>query len=77
MKTLTVAEAKTHCSDELFQVRNGEKVEILYGKSKEPIAMILPLDAMNSPRKIGILDGIASFTEEGEGKISLEEFLGA
>jgi hypothetical protein len=57
-------------------VKNGEKVKILYGKSKKPIAMIVPLEDMNSPRKIGILDGIASFQEEGDGKITLEEFLG-
>jgi hypothetical protein len=38
--------------------------------------MLIPLEEMNTPRKIGILDGIASFKEEGKGKISLEEFLG-
>jgi antitoxin (DNA-binding transcriptional repressor) of toxin-antitoxin stability system len=76
MKTLTVAEVKTHFSDIFVQVRNGERIKILYGKSKKPIAMIIPLDDMNSPRKIGILDGIASFKEEGDGKISMEEFLG-
>jgi antitoxin (DNA-binding transcriptional repressor) of toxin-antitoxin stability system len=76
MKVLTVAEVKTHFSDILFQVKNGEKVKILYGKAKKPIAMIIPLEDMNTPRKIGILDGIASFKEEGNGKISLEDFLG-
>jgi antitoxin (DNA-binding transcriptional repressor) of toxin-antitoxin stability system len=76
MKALTVAEVKTHFSDILFQVKNGEKVKILYGKSKIPIAMIIPLENTTIPRKIGILDGIASYKEEGDGKISLEEFLG-
>jgi antitoxin (DNA-binding transcriptional repressor) of toxin-antitoxin stability system len=76
MKTLTVAEVKTNFSDILVQVKNGEKVKILYGKSKEPIAMIIPLDNMKSHRKIGIFDGIASFKEKDDGKISLEEFLG-
>jgi antitoxin (DNA-binding transcriptional repressor) of toxin-antitoxin stability system len=76
MKALTVAEVKTHFLDILFQVKNGEKVKILYGKSKEPIAMIIPFDDINAPRKIGVLDGIASFNEEYDGKISLEEFLG-
>jgi antitoxin (DNA-binding transcriptional repressor) of toxin-antitoxin stability system len=36
MKVLTVAEVKNHFSDILFQVKNGEKVKILYGKSKKP-----------------------------------------
>jgi antitoxin (DNA-binding transcriptional repressor) of toxin-antitoxin stability system len=76
MKALTVAEVKTHFSDILFQVKNGEKVKILYGKSKKPIAMIIPLEDTNTPRNIGVLDGIASYKEEGDGKISLEEFLG-
>ncbi|MDR2796352.1 MAG: prevent-host-death protein [Spirochaetaceae bacterium] len=76
MKALTVAEIKTHLSDVLFQVRNGEKVKILYGKSKKPIAMIIPLEDANVPRKIGVLDGVASYKEEGDGKISPEEFLG-
>jgi antitoxin (DNA-binding transcriptional repressor) of toxin-antitoxin stability system len=76
MKALTVAEVKTHFSDILSQVKNGEKVKILYGRSKKPIAMIVPLEDMNTPRNIGILDSIASFNEEGDGKISLEEFLG-
>jgi hypothetical protein len=57
-------------------VKNGEKVKILYGKLKKPIAMLIPLENTNGPRKIGILDGIASYTEEGDGKITLEEFLG-
>jgi antitoxin (DNA-binding transcriptional repressor) of toxin-antitoxin stability system len=77
MKALTIAEVKTHFSDILFQVRTGEKVKILYGKSKKPIAMIVPLEEDKyTHRKIGILDGIASYKEEGDGKISLEEFLG-
>jgi antitoxin (DNA-binding transcriptional repressor) of toxin-antitoxin stability system len=74
MKALSVAEVKNHFSDILFQVKNGEKVKILYGKSKKPIAMIIPLEDMNTPRKIGVLDGIALFKEENDGKISLDEF---
>jgi antitoxin (DNA-binding transcriptional repressor) of toxin-antitoxin stability system len=75
MRALTVAEVKTHFSDILVRVKNGERVKIVYGKAKKPVAMIVPLED-NSPRKIGILDGIASFKEEGDGKISPEEFLG-
>ncbi|MDR1182098.1 MAG: hypothetical protein LBL13_09000 [Bacteroidales bacterium] len=77
MKEVTVEEVKTHFSDILLQVKNGEKVKILYGKSKKPIAMIVPLEEeKDTPRKIGILDGVASYKEDGDGKISLEEFLG-
>jgi antitoxin (DNA-binding transcriptional repressor) of toxin-antitoxin stability system len=76
MKALTVAEVKTHFLDILFQVKNGEKVKVLYGKSKKPIAMIIPLEDTNTPRNIGVLDGIASYKEDGDGKIPLEGFLG-
>ena len=75
MKALTVAEIKTHFSDVLGQVKNGETFKILYGKSKKPVAMIVPIDN-NGPRRIGILDGKAVFKENGNGKISEEEFLG-
>jgi hypothetical protein len=38
--------------------------------------MIIPIENINSPRKIGVLDGIATFTTNGNGKTSEEEFLG-
>jgi antitoxin (DNA-binding transcriptional repressor) of toxin-antitoxin stability system len=76
MKALTVAELKTHFSDVLVRVKNGENVKILYGKSKKPVAMIIPIENINSPRKIGVLDGKATFKINGNGKISEEEFLG-
>jgi antitoxin (DNA-binding transcriptional repressor) of toxin-antitoxin stability system len=76
MKALTVAEVKTHFSEILMQVKNGATVKILYGKAKKPVAMIVPIPDMDSPRKIGILDGKATFKIKGDGKISAEEFLG-
>jgi antitoxin (DNA-binding transcriptional repressor) of toxin-antitoxin stability system len=63
MKVLSVAEVKTHFSDLLVQVKNGENVKILYGKSKKPVAMLVPIENRNSPRRIGILEGKATFTE--------------
>ncbi|MCL2441812.1 MAG: prevent-host-death protein [Treponema sp.] len=76
MRALTVAEVKTNFSDILVQVRNGENIKILYGKSKKPVAMIVPIDNIDSPRKIGLLDGKAAFKAKGNGKITEEEFLG-
>ena len=75
MNSLTVAEVKAHFSNILFRVKNGEKVKILYGKSKKPVAMIVPIENINNPRKIGVLDGKAKFIINGNGKISEEEFL--
>jgi len=76
MRALTVAELKTNFSDILVKVRNGENVKILYGKSKKPVAMIVPIENINRPRGIGILDGKATFKIKGNSKISEEEFLG-
>ena len=76
MKAMTVAELKTNFSDVLVHVQNGENIRILYGKSKKPVAMIVPINNAGSTRKIGILDGKAEFTTKGNGKISEEEFLG-
>jgi len=76
MKSLTVAQIKTHFSDVLVSVKNGENVKILYGKSKKPVAMIVPMEDINTPRKIGVLDGKATFKKLGDGKITEEEFLG-
>ena len=76
MEALTVAEIKTQFSYILTKVKNGENVKILYGKSKKPVAMIVPIENLDSPRKIGVLDGMAVFKEDGNGKISEEEFLG-
>ena len=76
MTALTVAEIKNHFSDVIFRVKNGENVKILYGKSKKPVAMIIPIEDINAPRKIGILNGKATFKIQGNGKITEEEFFG-
>jgi antitoxin (DNA-binding transcriptional repressor) of toxin-antitoxin stability system len=76
MRAFTVAEIKRQFSDVLVSVKNGEKVKVLYGKSKEPVAMIVPIENINTPRRIGILDGKATFKTKGNGKISETEFLG-
>jgi len=75
MKALTVAEVKTNFSDILTQVKNGENFKILYGKAKKPIAMIIPINNIDTPRKIGLLDNKAVFKKKGNGKITEEEFL--
>ena len=76
MIALTVAELKTNFSDVLVQVKNGENVKILYGKTKKPVAIISPIKDREKPRKLGILDGKAVFSVKGNGKISEEEFFG-
>ena len=76
MRTLTVTDIETHFSDIIEEVINGEKFQILFDISKEPIAMIIPMQNQKKSRKIGVLDGKALFKINGDSKISEEEFLG-
>ena len=74
MVQMTVGEFKAQFSQVLDSVLQGEEVEILYGRSKRPVAHLSPIQ--RSSRKIGTLEGIASFSEISDGKITMEEFLG-
>jgi antitoxin (DNA-binding transcriptional repressor) of toxin-antitoxin stability system len=75
MKTLTVSEFAAGFMDILPFIQKGEKVKISYGKAKKPVAMLVPILANNKSgtRKIGILEGKASFSEIGDGKIAEKE----
>ena len=72
---MTVAELKAQFSDVLTWVQNGERVKVLYGKAKKPVAVITPLEN-NSPRRLGLMEGRSKFSETENSKISEEEFLG-
>ena len=58
-------------------VANGKSILILYGRTKRPIAVLSAYNAdTDGKRTIGTFDGIASFSEIDDGKITEEEFLG-
>jgi antitoxin (DNA-binding transcriptional repressor) of toxin-antitoxin stability system len=59
MKTLPVAEVKTHLSSLLKEVEFGNDIAISYGKKKETIAVIIPYKEYkkNKARKLGTLKG--------------------
>lgn len=77
MEQMTVADFKSKFSEVLSLVSNGENVQILYGRNRRPIAVLSAYDANNSgKRNIGTFNGIASFCEKDDGKITEEEFLG-
>jgi antitoxin (DNA-binding transcriptional repressor) of toxin-antitoxin stability system len=76
MKALTIGEFKSRFSELLELIKKGEKIEILYGKSRKPIAMLVPIDEYHEKRKLGIWEGKAVFSQKGNGKISEDEFLG-
>lgn len=71
----TVGDFKARFSDLLDSVMQGDEVEILYGRAKKPVAKVSKIQEKQK-RVIGTLDGIASFYEADDGKITMEEFLG-
>jgi antitoxin (DNA-binding transcriptional repressor) of toxin-antitoxin stability system len=74
---MTVGELKANFSEVLTNVQAGEEYQILYGRSKKPVAKIVAITEEPPPRILGILEGKASFTIGDDFKFkSLEEFLG-
>ena len=58
MKAMAVGELKTHFSQVIEEVKRGKKIGILYGRTKKPVAMIVPYNEdQKTERKIGILNG--------------------
>lgn len=59
MKTLSLAEAKTHFSAILKDVGQGNEVAIAYGRKKETIAVIIPYKTWKKSKKrqLGTLEG--------------------
>ncbi|MCW7494721.1 prevent-host-death protein [Leptospira sp. 2 VSF19] len=76
MKSYAVGELKSHFSEVLEYVKNGEKVGILFGKNKKTIAMIVPINQKGDvKRKIGLLDGKVKISFDKDFSITEEEFL--
>jgi antitoxin (DNA-binding transcriptional repressor) of toxin-antitoxin stability system len=77
MKTLPVAEVRTNFSSLLKEVESGIEIGISFGRKKETIAVIIPIDEYKKikTRKLGTLEGKASVEFKGEWKISDEELL--
>ncbi len=84
MKAMTVGNLKTHFSQVLDEVKNGEDIQVLYGRVKKPIAVLTSYETYNEnkqssgikKRKLGLYESKASFSEVDDGKITAEEFLG-
>ena len=77
MKTFAASKISTGFRDILPFIQRGERINISYGRAKKTVAVLVPFaESNNASRKIGILEGKASFSEVGNGKITEEEFLG-
>jgi antitoxin (DNA-binding transcriptional repressor) of toxin-antitoxin stability system len=77
MQTMTVGHFKSHFSQVLGLVQQGEDVIISYGKKKENIAVLVPYDRYEGKPKrvLGLLSGKASFSISADFKISDDDLL--
>lgn len=80
MKTLTVGELKANFSEVLSTVlKTGEAVVISYGKKKERVAALVPIDQVKpaSKRVLGTFGTKASVTFKPDFSLTDDEFLQA
>ena len=77
MKTLAVAEVKTHLSSLLKEVELGQEIGITFGRKKQTIAVIVPIDEYNKikTRRLGTLEGRAKVNFVGDWAMTDEELL--
>jgi antitoxin (DNA-binding transcriptional repressor) of toxin-antitoxin stability system len=77
MKTLLVAEIRAKFSSLLKEVESGNEIGIAFGRKKETIAVIVPIEEYKriKTRKLGTLQGKASVEFKGDWNITDEELL--
>ena len=56
-------------------LQKGKRFSILYGRTKKPVAMLVPFEEKPKKRKIGILDGKAKIEFASDFKMTAEELL--
>ena len=77
MKSLPVGELKAQFSEVLEKVQQGESFEITYGKSKKPVAKIVPINGAKpkKKRKLGIWEGKVKYVFADKFKMTDEELI--
>lgn len=76
MKTLAVGELKTHFSEVLNEVKQGEEFVVCFGRKKEKVAVLVPYEKyIKKPVTLGVLEGIATYKFHDDFKMTEEEFL--
>ena len=78
MTAMPVGEFKARFSEVLDRVQGGESVTILKGRTKKPVAQIVPIkDGLPGKRPVGLMRGNARIVIPDDFKFkSTEEFLG-
>ncbi|HEY5327902.1 MAG TPA: prevent-host-death protein [Mucilaginibacter sp.] len=73
---MSVTELKTHFSEVLAAVIEGETVAVTYGREKEIIGYFVHELPQRPKRILGILEGKAKVTFGPDWEMTTEEFLG-
>jgi antitoxin (DNA-binding transcriptional repressor) of toxin-antitoxin stability system len=76
MENLTVGEFKANFSEMIEKVKKGQRIGVLFGKSRKPVGMFVPFedDQVLKKRTIGILEGKATY-EWAEEEMTEEELI--
>ena len=79
MKTLPVAEIRTRFSSLLKEVESGKEIGISFGKKKQTIAVIVPINEYIKikARKLGTLEGKATVSFSENWETTDEELIGS
>jgi prevent-host-death family protein len=79
MKTMTVGEFKTHFSEALDAVRDGETIVVTYGRNGQKVAAMVPYADIKPPvkRPLGLLKGKARIRFAKDFAIEDDSFLSA
>lgn len=77
MKTLPVAEVRTNFSALLKEVELGNEIGITFGRKKETIAVIVPIEEYKKikTRKLGTLEGKVTVEFSEKWAITEQEFI--
>jgi antitoxin (DNA-binding transcriptional repressor) of toxin-antitoxin stability system len=77
MKILPLAEVKTHFSSLMKEVESGDEIGISFGRKKETIAVIMPINEYRkiNARKLGTLEGKVKVEFKNDWAMTDEELI--
>jgi prevent-host-death family protein len=53
MQGMTIGDFKTHFSEVLKKVQQGESIQVLYGRAKTPVAVLGPVEQKKAKKTSG------------------------
>ena len=75
MNRMSVGEFKARFSEAVELVKDGEEIEVLYGRAKEPVAKLIPVKPNRSNDLIGAFENEGSYYMSDDWKMTQEELI--